>query len=335
MRVPYGELKSLFEAILVKKGFTPEKAGVAAGVFADNSCDGVASHGLNRFPRFVSYIECGSVDPKAEPELEAAFGALERWNGNLGVGCTNAAFGITRAMELAAQHGIGCVAMRNTNHWMRGGTYGLMAARAGYAAICWTNTTANVPAWGAKSCNVGNNPLVMAYPGPEGPMVMDGALAQYSYGALEAAKLDGRELPFPGGFDRDGKMTADPAAILETQRVLPIGLWKGSGYALLLDAIGAALSGGLTVPEVGRRADETALTQVFIAISLDKTNSRDEVSAMGERLLRDFRAAEPAEEGKPFFYPGEKAARTRRENLELGVPVNEEIWNALKAEAAK
>ena len=56
---------------------------------------------------------------------------------------------------------------------------------------------------------------------------------------------------------------------------------------------------------------------------------------MGERLLRDFRAAEPAEEGKPFFYPGEKAARTRRENLELGVPVNEEIWNALKAEAAK
>ena len=42
MRVPYGELKSLFEAILVKKGFTPEKAGVAAGVFADNSCDGVA-----------------------------------------------------------------------------------------------------------------------------------------------------------------------------------------------------------------------------------------------------------------------------------------------------
>ena len=102
MRVPYGELKSLFEAILVKKGFTPEKAGVAAGVFADNSCDGVASHGLNRFPRFVSYIESGSVDPKAEPELEAAFGALERWNGNLGVGCTNAAFGITRAMELAA-----------------------------------------------------------------------------------------------------------------------------------------------------------------------------------------------------------------------------------------
>ena len=214
MRVSYDELKELFKTILVKKGFPQKKAEAAAGVFADNSCDGVASHGLNRFPRFVSYIESGSVDPKAEPELEAAFGALERWNGNLGVGCTNAAFGITRAMELAAKHGVGCVAMRSTNHWMRGGTYGLMAARAGYAAICWTNTTANVPAWGAKTCSVGNNPLVMAYPGPEGPMVMDGALAQYSYGALEAAKMEGRELPFPGGFDSGGKLTSDPAAIL-------------------------------------------------------------------------------------------------------------------------
>ena len=89
------------------------------------------------------------------------------------------------------------------------------------------------------------------------------------------------------------------------------------------------------MPRVGRRADETALTQGFSAISLDKTNSREETAAMGDRLLRDFRAAEPAEKGKPFLCPGVKAARTRRENLELGVPVNEEIWNALKAEVAK
>ncbi len=333
MRVSYSEMKELFRGMLVKRGFSPEKAEAAAEIFADNSCDGVASHGLNRFPRFISYIESGSVDFRAEPEREAAFGALERWNGNLGVGCTNAAFAVKRAMKLASEYGVGCVAMRNTNHWMRGGTYGLIAARAGFAAICWTNTTANVPAWGAKSCNVGNNPLVAAFPGPEGPMVMDGALAQYSYGALEAAMTAGRSLPFPGGFDKDGKLTSDPGAILETQRVLPIGFWKGSGYALLLDAIGAALSGGLTVPDVGRRKDETALTQVFIALSLEKTSAREEVAAMAARLLSDFRAAEPAEEGVPFFYPGEKAARLRKENLEKGVPVDEEIWNKLAAQA--
>lgn len=329
MRVKYDEMKRVFMTILSRRGFAPEKAEAAAAIFADNSCDGVASHGLNRFPRFLSYIESGSVDPKAEPELETAFGAIERWNGNLGVGCTNAVFAVKRAMKLASSYGIGCVAMRNTNHWMRGGSYGLLAARAGFAAICWTNTTANVPAWGARSCNVGNNPLVIAFPGPEGPMVMDGALAQYSYGALEAAAMDGRELDFPGGYDEEGRLTRDPSAILRTQRVLPIGLWKGSGYSLLLDAIGAAVSGGNTVPEVGRLADETALTQVFIVIDPAKTSAREEIAAMSERLLRDFRAAEPAEEGKPFFYPGEKAAGIRKKNLEEGVPVNEEIWNAL------
>ncbi len=329
MRVRYDEMKRVFRAVLEREGFAPEKAEAAAAVFADNSCDGVASHGLNRFPRFVSYIENGSVNPAAEPELETAFGAVERWNGNLGAGCVNASFAVGRAMDLASKFGIGCVAMRNTNHWMRGATYGLAAARAGYAAICWTNTTANVPAWGAKTCNVGNNPLVMAFPGPEGPMVMDGALAQYSYGALEAAAMDGRELDFPGGFDENGELTRDPSAILRTQRVLPIGLWKGSGYSLLLDAIGAAISGGNTVPEVGRLKDESALTQVFIVIDPAKTSAREEIAAMSGRLLRDFRAAEPAKEGTPFFYPGEKAARIRKENLEKGVPVNDEIWNSL------
>ncbi|STM18251.1 2,3-diketo-l-gulonate reductase [Escherichia coli] len=44
-----------------------------------------------------------------------------------------------RAIELAADHGIGLVALRNANHWMRGGSYGWQAAEKGYIGICWTN----------------------------------------------------------------------------------------------------------------------------------------------------------------------------------------------------
>ena len=34
-------------------------------------------------------------------------------------------------MEIAREHGIGVVALRNANHWMRGGTYGQQAAEKG------------------------------------------------------------------------------------------------------------------------------------------------------------------------------------------------------------
>lgn len=329
MRVAYEEMKALFKDILERHGFAEEKADVAAGMFTDNSCDGIASHGLNRFPRFVSYLAEGHVDPKAEPSLDAAFGPFERWCGNMGVGCTNAAYGMGRAMELAHEYGIGAVAMGRTNHWMRGGSYGLQAARAGMAAICWTNTMPNVPAWGAKTPNVGNNPLVMAFPHGGKHILVDGALAQYSYGALDGYRMAGKQLPFPGGYDRDGNLTTDPAAILETWRVLPIGFWKGSGYSLLLDAIGAALSKGNTVPDVGRIGEEIGLTQVFIAFDIEKISGREYVATMAKRLIEDFKSAEPAEPGAPFRYPGEKEALTRRDNMENGIPVNEEIWTDL------
>ena len=45
---------------------------------------------------------------------------------------------MARAVELAKVHGIGLVALRNTNHWQRGGAYGLQAADAGCIGVCWT-----------------------------------------------------------------------------------------------------------------------------------------------------------------------------------------------------
>ena len=332
MRIPYDEMKETFEKILLKYGFPEKTAARAAVMFTDNSCDGVASHGLNRFPRVLSYIAKGHIDPHAEPAPEASFGALERWNGNRGMGCTNAAAAMDRAMELAGQYGLGCVALGNTNHWMRGGSYGYQAAKAGFMAFCWTNTMPNMPPWGAKECRVGNNPLVMAFPWKDTPVVIDGALAQYSYGALDGYRMAGKQLPFPGGYDREGKLTTDPAAVLETWRVLPIGFWKGSGYSLVLDLIGSVLSKGNSVHQIGKLGDEIAVTQVFLAFDVENTSGKEYAETAAAAILEDFRSSEPAEPGGSYYYPGEKAALTRRENLGKGIPVVEEIWNDLLKE---
>ena len=53
------------------------------------------------------------------------------------------------------EHGVGLVALRNTNHWMRAATYGYQACEAGMAALCFTNTQPNMPAWGATDARLG------------------------------------------------------------------------------------------------------------------------------------------------------------------------------------
>lgn len=327
-RLNQNEVFEVMKEKLIKYGVNEETAIICANSLVQNSIDGVYSHGVNRFPRVISYLEKDYIKPENKPECIQSFGAFEKWDGNLGMGNTNAKIAMDRAIELAHQYGIGCIAMRNTNHWMRGGAYGLQAADAGCIGICWTNTQPNMPAWGAKDRRIGNNPLIMCVPKKDGHMMVDGAMAQFSYGAIEGAKLAGRQLPVPGGFDTMGNLTTDPAEIEKTWRVLPIGYWKGSGYSIVMDLIAACLSDGNTTQHVGSLSDdEYALSQVFIAIDVKKTCPDSD--AMILETIANIKASARVDEEKEILYPNEKEYQVRLDNLKNGIPVNDTVWQEI------
>ena len=254
LRVPYNDLYEALRRAMLGLGLREDRAALCARLFAETTRDGVYTHGLNRFPRFVETIRNGSIDIHAEPTLTTSFGTIERWNGNRGIGNLNAYAAIHRAITLAKQNGIAGVALGNTNHWMRGGTYGWLAAEAGLFAICWSNTLANLPAWGATTPTLGNNPLVIAIPRASGHVVLDMAMSQFSYGTLASYSKRNQPLPVDGGFDTAGNLTRDAAAIEASQRPLPVGYWKGSGLALALDMMAAMLSGGLATHRIPTRS---------------------------------------------------------------------------------
>lgn len=255
LRVAYADLDRALHRAMLHLGLRGDRAALCARLFAETTRDGVYTHGLDRFPRFAAMVANGSIDVAAEPTCVAAAAALERWDGHLGPGNLNACAAIERAIELARKHGLGAVALANTNHWMRGGSYGWLAAESGLFAICWTNTLANLPAWGAASPTLGNNPLVVAIPRPDGAhVVLDMAVSQFSYGTIAAYAARGEQLPVPGGYDAAGNLSTDPADIEASQRALPIGYWKGSGLSLVLDLLAAMLSGGLATHQIPRRS---------------------------------------------------------------------------------
>ncbi|MFL5744275.1 MAG: 3-dehydro-L-gulonate 2-dehydrogenase [Niastella sp.] len=328
--IPAAEMLQLFNAILLKQGLTPEKARQCAEVFTNNSIDGVYTHGVNRFPRFVEYIQKGYIDIQAEPTLKHQWGGVQQWDGNLGPGPLNAIHATNSAMQLAQQHGIGCVALANTNHWMRGGTYGWQAAKAGFVFIGWTNTTSLMPTWGAVDNKLGNNPLVMALPYEQEAIVLDMAMSQYSFGALELADMKKEQLPVYGGFDTHGQLTTDPGAIRASRRPLPIGYWKGAGLALLLDVLAAVLSGGLSVHEITQQKTEMAVSQVFIAIDTNKLGNHAAIAQVVKNIITDYHRSTP-ESNKAITFPGERVLQTRQRNLQQGIPVVKEVWATVNA----
>jgi 3-dehydro-L-gulonate 2-dehydrogenase len=329
IRISYAEMLQIFRQVLMRNGFTESKADSCARIFAENSVDGIYSHGINRFPRFIEYTRRGFVRADAEPVLVHASGALEQWDGQLGPGPLNAIFCTDRAMQLARDNGIGCVAIANTNHWMRGGTYGWQAAEKGFAFIGWTNTEANMPAWGAKDSRLGNNPLVFGLPYNTEAIVLDFAMTQYSYGKMEAAQLEGSTLPYPGGFNKNGELTQQPEEILQSRRALPIGYWKGAGLSLLLDIMAAVLSSGLSTRELSKKEAEYSVSQVFITFCLDRLQNFPSIKRTITEIISDYKDSAREHRDSEIRYPGERVLLTRKQNLTEGIPVIEEIWEKI------
>jgi 3-dehydro-L-gulonate 2-dehydrogenase len=327
--IPAEKMLSEFQRILLTREFKEENGLQCAEIFTNNSIDGVYSHGVNRFASFVKMVDDAYVKPNNIPSLKSKHAGIEQWEGNLGAGPLNAIHATDTAINLSQQYGIGCVALSNTNHWMRGGTYGWHAAKKGFVFIGWTNTIANMPAWGAVDNRLGNDPLVLAVPYKDEAIVLDMAMSQYSFGKMELAKMKDEKLSVHGGYNSSGQLTNDPAEIIASRRLLPIGYWKGAGLSLLLDVLSTILSGGLSTSEISKSKIETAISQVFIAIDISKLQNQSSIPQMIDNIINDYSQSVISDEKSKIVYPGERVLETRKENLAKGIPVLKKIWREI------
>jgi len=335
--VSFAEMHDVITSAFLNAGMSEPEARQCAQIHTESTLDGVNSHGLNRVARFVDYIGRGWINLAAKPELVKQLAAIEIYDGGRAPGVLNALFATDRAMEMASQQGVGIVALRNTTHWMRGGAYGWRAADKGYVAISWTNTESCMPAWGARSNRLGNNPFVMAVPRAKGHIVLDMAMSQYSYGKLQTTRLKGRKLPFPGGFDNDGNLTDDPGPIEASMRILPMGYWKGSGFAILLDVLAAVLSEGLPTNAIDavQQGSCTGCSQIFILIDPAQLGGEAFTEQVADSVVDYVHGSVPAENSTEVLYPGENALSTRQRQMKEGILVDDGVWSEVLTLAAK
>ncbi len=328
MRIAFAEVKKTIKEALLHVGMSEEQAETCSQIMTESNADGIESHGLNRVPRLIDYIKKGWVNLSGSIELVGAKGAVENYDGHMGLGIINALHCSDRAVALAAEHGIGCVALKNTTHWMRGGTYAWRMAEAGYMGICWTNTESCMPLWGSDEQSVGNNPFCIAIPRESGPIVLDMAMSLYAYGKLGVYQLAGKTLPYPGGFDKEGNLTSDPGAIIESRRILPTGYWKGSSMAIALDLAAALMANGMSGSDMDEYAKGSCggCCQIFIAYDPYLFGTREEIQDMLDHRVAAADAAHPIDPDAKVSCPGERTAATRERSMREGVRVDDAVW---------
>src|ERR1700722_331201 len=98
-----------------KAGMAAPDARVAADTLVQADLWGHQSHGVMRLSWYLGRLKAGVCDPRAKPELVVDAGAIAVIDGKDGMGQVLTAHAMEEAIRRSKAHGIGAVALRNSN----------------------------------------------------------------------------------------------------------------------------------------------------------------------------------------------------------------------------
>ncbi|GAB3143055.1 Ldh family oxidoreductase [Micromonospora sonneratiae] len=336
--VPVRWLTDAVASVFGALGFSDPAAHVVAESLVDADMRGIPSHGVMLVPMYVERIQAGSVTRAEEADVIRDKGAVAVLDAGHALGQLTGDQAMRLAVEKAQAYGIGAVTVRRAFHFGGAFRYVGLAATSGCIGIAAANTRPLMPAPGGASAVVGNNPLAIGVPRPDGePVILDIALSEAALGKIRLAAGEGREIPATWATDVDGRPTTDPAAAIKGL-LLPSGGHKGYGLALMIDVLTGVLSGGAYGRHVnGLYADTTVpndCAHFFLALDVTAFDDADEVARRVTDLADQVLSSNRAPGVEQVYLPGDIEAARYARALRYGVALEPSVFTGLTRVAA-
>ncbi|MEO0751750.1 MAG: Ldh family oxidoreductase, partial [Pseudomonadota bacterium] len=239
------QVRGLAKSWLTGAGMDDRGSDVLADLVTMSERDGPRSHGLRMLPFYKQSFECGYANPAANPRVERVAPGVLRADGDNGYFQIAMEAARPKLVEVARDQGIAGLTCANCHHLaaLRFDTMAL--ADEGLIAIAVVNALKLIVPHGGDKPIFGTNPMSFACPrAGADPIVWDQSSSVVALMDIKMAAAEGHALDVYGGLDADGNITKDPVAITETLSLLPFAEHKGTGIALMVEILGAALAGG-------------------------------------------------------------------------------------------
>jgi hydroxycarboxylate dehydrogenase B len=338
--VPHDRLRRIAARLLVAAGATDADAGIVADHLVDANLSGHDSHGVGMLPQYVRSIRAGLVDPRGHARIEDLGGAMLAADGRKGFGQVVAREGITAGMERARGTGVALVALRNASHIGRVGTYGEQAAAAGLVSIHFVNVVGHPPVvapFRGSDARFLTNPFCIALPAAKGKpaVVLDFATSIVALGKVRVAMNRGEQLGEGVLIDSQGHPSTDPGVMYREPRgaILPFGLHKGYGLALLCELLAGAVGGGGTISTVPFEKDRITNNMLSVIIDPQRLPGAARFEEEVAAAIDHVKASPPSDPLLPVLVAGEPEIACRARRSAEGVPVEHATWEELRATA--
>jgi LDH2 family malate/lactate/ureidoglycolate dehydrogenase len=313
-------------------------AAIVANSLVAANLRAVDSHGVRLLTDYSRALQAGTIDPQAAGCIVSESGACALYDGQRGLGqvVSTAATDIT--VRLAHEHGLGLVPVRESNHFGAAAFWAQRMAAAGMIGFAFTNASPAVAPWQGRQTRLGTNPICMALPGEDDIWLLDMATTTVALNRIWKAAAQGDEvLPAGWAMDSDGVPTTNTQSALKGFP-MPLGGYKGTGLAVMVEILCGVLSGGAIGTEVGgtRVAGRPMRTShAFLAIQVERFMPVPEFLGRMRRLREMIKSSAPASGYDEVLMAGEPEWRAEAAQVEHGIPIGSSIWRELTELAAR
>lgn len=323
MDIQISDLRNTLLTALRFRGLTPKEANIVAEPFLEAELSGKKTHGITKF--FL--IDEAIKNRRGQPRIVKNNFNYALIDAQQELGYISAQFATAVLIKKARLYGNALVATRNSYYYSMAGLYARKVAEAGFISIITNNGgPAAVTPFGGVDPVLGTNPLAIGIPFSKGPIVLDLATSEQTWGEINQAKLEKRKLKPNTFYDARGNFTTNPQLAVA---IKAFGQAKGAGLNFMLEI----LTGALVGTKMGLQSKSGYdLGFLFFAFSPKLFSTPANFDQQVKQLVREMKHTRTVRGVKQIFLPGEKSWQTRQKHLKRGnVQIPQVTWNKLQA----
>jgi LDH2 family malate/lactate/ureidoglycolate dehydrogenase len=318
---------------LVAAGTGPETATVVADVLVDANVRGHDSHGVQLLPMYLDRLAAGGIDATAQPRWLRDGTSISVLSASGGFGQPAARAAAERCAQMAAEHGLAAVSVRDNNHVGMLAAYRRPFLDAGVVALILNISGPSVAAPNARRATLGNDAVCLVAPRGAGrpPLIADFATGAVASGKIRDAAVRGRRVPDGWLVGPDGRPSTDPAD-LDRGGAVPVFGGAGSGHkglcvAVITEVLAGMIAGATISPRVNKQRQHPELSmdcsQLFLGFAPDAFLAGD-IDELTTALLESVAAGYQGAVPRIHFPEQLEVARTVH-NLRHGVDLPHDI----------
>jgi LDH2 family malate/lactate/ureidoglycolate dehydrogenase len=337
VRVEPGRLKAFSADVGRRSGFSADDAELFAHALVAADLRGIPTHGTFRLPAYARALALGEVNHSPVVREVAGRGACRVWDADNGSGLIVGQRAMDEAIKLAAEHGMGAVAIRRSNHAGMLAVHVERATAAGMIGMFVSNCPPMMAPFGGREPLLSNAPMAWGLPTQGEPLIADMACSFVARGTIRIRAQQGEAIPEGWALDEHGAPTTDAQAAMAGV-LLPMAGHKGYALAVVNELLAAALAGATLSLDIStaflspgaRHYDSWGAGQFALAIDPAAFGGRERFQAIATQLSDALVASEPSIGSDGVLLPGQPEAGRTASALEDGIPLGPATVAALR-----